>query len=429
MKIEKIFCHILFWLFLPLPAFADMTIEECVGLALENYPLASKYNTLTSFKEIELSDINKVWLPRIETYAQGTGQNIVPSYPESLKNVLQQMGNDVKGLSNYQYKIGFDINQTIWDGGVSKIRREMENAKDELDKASLDVELYPIRDRVENLYFAILLTDEQISINEQTYSLLLANLDRFRSMVRNGVAMQCDADMVEAQAMIVKQNMDLAKKNVETLRLMLGILTGKNLEGERLLEPQVKSILPGENLRPELTLLEKRMALNALSDKMTEVSLMPKIGLFAQAYYGYPGFNYFESMMNRRFSFNLLAGVKISWNIDSFYFKKNNLRKIKLSAENITAEKDIFLFNTRISATQQNGKAQGLYDMIESDKKIIELRVKVRKAAESQLENGVIDATTLLAKISDENIAKLNERYHKIDYIREYYKLKYTLNQ
>ncbi|MDE5806841.1 MAG: TolC family protein [Muribaculaceae bacterium] len=429
MKTPRLLFYILFWTFLPLQGFADITVEECVDLAWENYPLVKKYNILTSIKEIELSDINKGWLPRMEAYAQGTGQNIVPSYPEALKNVLQQMGNDVKGLSNFQYKIGVDLNQTIWDGGASKVRREIENAKNDVNKASLDVELYPVRERVENLFFAILLTEQQISINEQTHDLLLSNWNRLNSMVRNGIAMQSDADMVEAEALIVKQNLDLARKNVETMRQVLGILVGKRLEGEKFLIPEIKPLLSAENLRPELTLLEKRLTLNTLSDKLTEVSLMPKIGFFAQAYYGYPGFNYFKSMMNRELSFNFLAGVRISWNIDSFYSKKNNLRKIELDAENILAEKDLFLFNTRMNSVAQKGKAQGLHDLMESDVKIIGLRENVRKAAESQLENGVIDATALLAKIADENVAKLNEKYHQIEYIQEYYKFKYTLNQ
>ena len=61
---------------------AQVTLEECVGMAQENYPLVRKYNLLQQTEEIELSDINKGWLPQIGVYGQGTFQNAVPGFPE-----------------------------------------------------------------------------------------------------------------------------------------------------------------------------------------------------------------------------------------------------------------------------------------------------------------------------------------------------------
>ncbi|MDE6769872.1 MAG: TolC family protein, partial [Muribaculaceae bacterium] len=160
-----------------------------------------------------------------------------------------------------------------------------------------------------------------------------------------------------------------------------------------------------------------------------DTSLMPRIGFFAQAYYGYPGFDYFKSMINRDLSFNILAGVKVSWNIDSFYTKKNSTRRTLVNAETISADREIFLFNTDMQTASQRVAIEGIRKVMKDDAKIIELRGNVRKAAESQLENGVIDATTLLTKISDENIARLTAQLHKIQLLQEIYKLKYILNR
>ena len=63
------------------------------------------------------------------------------------------------------------------------------------------------------------------------------------------------------------------------------------------------------------------------------------------------------------------------------------------------------------------------------DARIVELRAAVRRAAESQLENGVIDATALLTKITDEKLARLNASYHEIQFLQNIYKLKNTLNR
>ncbi|MDE6255339.1 MAG: TolC family protein, partial [Muribaculaceae bacterium] len=165
-------------LFSSASAYGEITIEDCVKKAEENYPIIRKYDILSSTREIELDDINKGWLPRIGAYLQGTGQNVVPKYPEALSGVLQQMGHEVKGLGKIQYKLGVDLSQTIWDGGASKVSRELVKSQEEVKRASLNVELYQVRERVENLFFAIKLIEEQIAQNEITYNLLHANLEK-----------------------------------------------------------------------------------------------------------------------------------------------------------------------------------------------------------------------------------------------------------
>lgn len=410
-------------------ASAQITIEECVRLAEENYPLVRKYELLAVTKEIELSDINKCWLPRIGMYGQVTGQNIVPSFPESLTNVLQQMGQEVKGLGKIQYKAGVDISQTIWDGRVSRVRRDMARLQEETGKAALDTELYAVRERVENLYFAILLTEEQIAQNRITYNLLVCNLEKIASMVRNGTAMQSDLDMVEAQALTLNQTITFAQSAVKSYRDVLGIFIGESLENKQLARPVAAEPSVSESDRPELRLFESRLRLNRLTDRLSDASLKPKVGFFAQGYYGYPGFDYFKSMISRDMSFNILAGVKVSWNIDAFYTRRNSVRKTLADSDNIIAERDVFLFNSGMQSASQRVAIEGIRNVMKDDSRIIDLRANVRKAAESQLENGIIDATALLTKISDENIARLTAQLHEIQLLQEIYKLKYILNR
>lgn len=408
---------------------AQISIDECVRLAEDNYPIIKKYELLSVTKEIDLSDINKCWLPGICAYGQVTGQNLVPSFPKSLTGVLEQMGQDVKGLGKIQYRVGVDVSQTIWDGGTSAVRRELARSKEKTQRAELDVVLYSVRERVENLYFAILLTEEQIAQNQITYQLLISNLEKLRAMLRNGMAVQSDLDMVEAQSLALGQQITMAQNAVKGYRQVLGIFVGENLEHKQLCKPSATEPLSSESNRPELSLIDNRLKLNQLNDRLANTSIMPKIGFFAQAYYGYPGFDYFKSMINRSLSFNILAGIKVSWNIDSFYTRKNSSRRTFVNAENLIADRDLFLFNSDMQTASQRIVIEGIRELMKDDAKIVELRGNVRKAAESQLKNGTIDATILLAKISDENIAKLTAQLHDIQLLQEIYKLKYILNQ
>ena len=413
----------------PLCVTAQITIEQCVEKAMENYPEIRKYDLVSATREIDLSDIDKGWLPRISAYGQATVQNAVPSFPESLSGVLQQMGQSMRGLDKLQYKVGVDISQTIWDGGLSRARRDVSRLTSETQRKNIDVELYAVRQRVENLYFAILLTEEQIAQTGNALALVKGNLEKLRSMLRNGTAMQCDVDMVAAQALTMEQDITRARSAVRGYRQILEIFIGESLSDRALVMPD--ALMPSDMrpVRPELSLFENRIAAAQASRRLSDVSLMPKVGFFAQTWYGYPGFDYFKSMMNRNLSFNIMAGVKVTWNIDAFYTKKNTARRTAVDTGNVMAEKETFLFNTGLQSVSQQEKISGLRSVMADDAKIIELRTNVRKAAESQLENGVIDATALLTKITDENQAKLTSRFHEIQLIQEIYNPKYILNR
>lgn len=408
---------------------AEITLEQCVQKAIENYPAVKNYDLLNSTKEIELSDINKGWLPKINIYGQATGQNTVPSFPDALSDMLDKMGQSMKGLGKFQYKVGADLSQTIWDGGSSAIRRDIARAENTMRQSALDVEMYQIRQRIENIYFAILLTEEQIAQSKINYNLLCKNVDKLKSMLRNGTAMQADVDMVEARVLTVNQSIMRAQSALKGYRRSLEIFTATTIGNEPLAFPSADIPSGLESDRPELRLFERQLEYNRSRNRMVDASTMPHIGFFTQAYYGYPGFNYFESMMKRDMSFNIIAGIKVSWNIDSFYTKRNSNRKFALNASEIANERETFLFNSRIQAESEYEAIRGIKDMMKDDERIVALCSNVRKAAESQLENGVIDITALLAKISDENEAVLTSKYHQILLLQEIHKLKYTLDR
>lgn len=414
---------------LSLQAWSQLSIEECLRLAEENYPLIKKYDLVAKNRTLNLSDINKSWLPKITACGQATAQNSVPDLPDALTGMLSQMGQSFEGLGHVQYKIGVDISQNIWDGGASKSRRAIERANSDVSETSLEVQMYAVREKVENLFFGILLMKEQERQLEASSALLEANLIRMQSMVDNGTATQSDADMIEAQLLTLRQQLVEARETSGSYRRMLQLYIASPLEGVELITPAAEFPDKLTSDRPELKLLDARTAANNARLSAIGASVMPRIGLFAQAYYGYPGFNYFESMKDRSMSFNAMAGVKLSWNIDSFYTRKNARSKIDNSNADIETERELFIFNTELQTTSQQSAIRSLRKVISDDARIVGLRTRVRKTAESQLTNGIIDATDLLGKITDETRARLNASFHEIQLLQKIYQLKYTLNQ
>lgn len=406
-----------------------ITLDECIDKARANYPLIKRYALIENTADIDLSDINKSWLPRVNAYAQATVQNHVPEFPAGMQSLLSNMGVDFKGLRKDQYKVGVDVNQTIWDGGKSKADRDIVRADAQAQTAANEVQLYTVAERVQSIYFAILLTEAQVEQCRLTSDLLTRNLERLRSMLVNGTAMQSDVDAVEVELLTVKQNSVRLQGSVDSYRRVLEYFIGEPLQGTALECPSAEVPANLQSARPELAQFDAQLATIDSQRRSVNVTTMPRIGLFAQAYYGYPGFDYFNSMMSRDWSFNVMAGVKVSWTIDSFYNKKNRLGKLSTASAEVENARDVFRFNTDMTAIQQQADIDRQQAVIAEDARIVELRASVRRAAESRLANGIIDTTDLLGKITDEATAGVNTSFHKIELIKTIYQLKYTLNR
>lgn len=406
-------------------AHADLTLEQCLSEAETNYPLICKHQLMQQTGDIALSDINRGWLPRLELYGQATAQNDVPSFPTPYLSMMP----DIKGLSHFQYKVGADLQQTVWDGGASHARRTIERASTAENLAALRVQIYSIRERVENLFFGILLIDEQLAQSAANIRLLEANLAKMRSLVNNGVATQADADMIEAQLLTSHQQDTQARSARNGYASALGLFLDRDISGETLVKPEAELPASLDTKRPELELFTAQDATFKARMKAIEAQLMPKVGVFAQAYYGYPGLNYFQSMMNRDLSFNVIRGIKISWNLDALYSSNNSRKRLQLAQQSVASDRETFELNNRIQTASEMADIRGLQDAMACDGQIVELRAKVRKAAESQLANGVIDTTSLLTKITDENQSQLTARYHQIQLLQRIYKLRNTINQ
>ena len=241
--------------------------------------------------------------------------------------------------------------------------------------------------------------------------------------------MQSDADAVEAELLTVNQQLTQVTASRDSYRRMLEIFTGRPLGGERLERPDASEPRSMESSRPELALFDATADKLTAQERLVKAATRPRFGLFAQGYYGYPGLDMFKSMMSADWQLNAIVGVRMSWNIGAFYTKRNNLGKIDAAQRRIDVQRDVFLFNTQIQTAQEDGEITRLRNAINEDTRIVELRRSVRMAAESKLENGVIDATDLLRKITDETSAMLNRSTHEIELLQATYRLKHTLNQ
>ena len=423
--------RIILFLFMMSTAFVStsQSLEECRRLAREHYPEIQQYDLISETEQYSISNAKRAWIPQVVLSGQATYQSATPTYPEAFNAMVAANGLDMSGIRKDQYKLAIDVTQNIWDGGLSKANREIAQADAAEQRSRVDVVLYDLLSRVDNIYFGILLLDERVAQTESLIEVLESNLNRMRVYYNNGVAMQSDVDAVEAELLVARQTLSQVEASRTSYRRMLEVFIGQELTDEKLQRPEMTDVVDRNSARPELALFEARAAkLNAQRNAIN-VSLMPQFSAFAQAYYGYPGLDMFKSMVSSEWTLNAMAGVRMMWNVGAFYSKKNNMNKLNVAERQIAIQRDVFLFNTQMQTTQDDGEIARLRTAVDDDKRIVELRRSVRVAAESKLENGVIDATELLTKIADETTAILNRSMHEIELLQAIYRLKTTLNQ
>lgn len=418
-----------FFILMLLPILAQaqtVTLNECQRLAQENYPLIKQYDLIRQTTDYTVSNISKGWLPQISAMAQATYQSDVMTLPDPLQKMLGQQGYDVKGLRKDQYRIGIDINQTVYDGGLISGQKNVARLEGEVQTAQTATDLYAIRQRINDLYFGILLLDEKIQLNKDLQVLLQSNLDKLKSMLSHGIAMQSDVNTVMAEKLKAEQQATELASSRKSLTDMLAVFIGKEVTD--LAMPQDVAVSSQGNNRPELHLFDTQIELANAQESLLDARLLPKLSVFAQGYYGYPGYDQFDAMFNRTWKLNGMVGVRLSWNIGALYTRKNDRAKLNTRRGLIESARETFLFNNNLLEIQQNDGIVKYRQLIADDREIVSLRSDVRRAAESKLEHGIIDTNNLLQEITRENQSRIDLSTHTILMLKENYDLKYTTN-
>ncbi len=416
-----------FTLIMMATAIQAQTLEDCQLAAEKNYPIIKQYDLISQTTQLTVQNIQKGWLPQIAVAAQATYQSDVASWPESMKATFQQFGINMKGLSKDQYKIGIDLQQTIYDGGTISSQRSIARQEEKVQKAQVETNLYQVRKRVNEMYFFLLLLNEQIKLNDDVKALLLSSEKKLASMLKGGTIATSDFENIRAERLSVEQQNESLKSQQQMLQHLLSTFCGIKVSNVQKPAPFETTI--SMNKRPEMLLFDNQLKLSSIKEKALNTQVRPKLGIFAQGFYGYPGFNMFEDMMNRKWSLNGMVGIKLSWNIGVLYSLKNDKAKLRLQREMTENAREIFLFNNQLEEIQQNENIKRYHTMKQTDDEIIMLRTNIRKAAESKLAHGIIDINNLLREINNENAAKIQQTIHDIEMLKEMYNLKYTNNE
>lgn len=398
--------------------FAQISLEECYILAKKNYPQIKKADLITKTKDYSITNANMGYIPKVLFSARASYQSDVTKIPFDVPFY------EIPVLSNDQYKISIDIVQPIWDGGKIEAEKENIKAQSKSEESSLEVQLYNLKYRINQLFFSILLLNEQLSQNDLYAQDLERTYNMVKQSVKNGVANISDLDAVALEQIKTKQNKAKIEAVKESYINALEILTGTNIDNG-LIKPEYTEITDYTVKRPELTFFSDKIDILEASKKNINVSYMPTFDLFFSAGYGRPGLD----MLDNSFQPYYIAGIKIDWTIAGFYTGERTKKIIELNKKSLELEKQTFLFNTNIDIQNQQAKIKQIKDTMSYDDEIVKLRTNIKKSSEIKMKQGTITVNDYMWEVTAENLAKQGKILHEIELLQAVYEMKNIINQ
>lgn len=388
-----------------------LTIDSCYVLAKRNYPLIRQHELIARTRDYSVDNASKGYLPQLSINGQATYQSDVTQIPISLPDM------SVPVLTKDQYKVYGEITQPLTDIAVIKQQKKLIIDTYSIEEEKLEVELYRLKERINQLYFGVLLIDGQLQQTELLKKDIQSGIDKMTASLANGTALKSSLNTLKAELLKTGQRITELNTNRTGYMDMLSLLLNKPLGVKTTLEPPVSKTPVLTINRPELRLYEAQKRTFVIQDRLINARNIPRLGLFLQGGYGKPALN----MLDPDFNFYYIGGVRLSWNLSAFYTFKKDKKILFMNQELIELQRQTFLFNTQLSLSQQQAELNKLQQLIQSDDEIISLRNSIKITANAQLENGAITAIDYLSYVNAEDQAKQNKLLHEIQLLMTQY--------
>ncbi|HRG03257.1 MAG: TolC family protein [Paludibacteraceae bacterium] len=411
-----LFFIVIFLTILPVRS-QEITLAACQEQARANFPLTRQQGLIDQVTKNTIEALMAQYFPQFRLSGQASYQSDVTKIDLNMPDGFPKI--DIPTPEKDQYKLYLDVSQTIFGGGSLGVQQQFTKAEAEVNKQRIEVELYKLRDKINQVYFGILLADEQQKQTDILKNDLNTALEKVKVMVKNGVSLETNQFNLEAELITINQNIKNIELGRSALLEILGKLIGKDLDKETQLTKPGTIRLKSDFVRPELTLIDLQKNTLSLQNLQLAAQNVPEISLFLQGGWGKPALNLFST----KFEPYYLGGVRLQWNISRLYTILRERRIIETRLKMYDVEKDMFTMNNDIEQTQQLSKINQLNLSLKSDDELIALRSKIKQTSQVQLENGVITSADFIRDANAENQARQKKALHEMQLILEQYHL------
>jgi outer membrane protein TolC len=387
-----------------------LDLQQAYDLATKNYPVIKQKDLIRQTSDISIENLNKGFLPQVTISGQATYQSDVTKIDVSFPGIsFEAPGKD-------QYKLLTDVSQLIYDGGITKEQKVLQQLNASVEDQRVEVELYKLKERINQIYLSILYLDAQLKQVDLVKADIQTGIKRLEAQVQNGVAFKSNLNMLKAEWLKTDQRLIEVQSSRKGLVDALGLFLGQSLNENVELEKPVSTAVAGatEITRPELKLYSEQVRLIDGQNKLITAKNLPKASLFVQGGYGKPGLN----LLKNGFDFYYIGGLRFNWSLGGLYTKKKEKELVEVNKKIVDIQKETFLLTINTELKQQQAEIDKLQRLIISDNEIISLRGSVTDASKAQLENGVITANDYLKEVNAEDQARQALITHQVQLLQ-----------
>jgi outer membrane protein TolC len=386
-----------------------LDLQQAYDLSQKNYPVIKQKDLVKQTEAITIDNLQKGFLPQVTISGQATYQSDVTKIDVSLP------GFSFTPPTKDQYRLVADVNQLLYDGGLTKEQKTAQRLTASVEDQKVEVELYQLKDRVNQIYLSILYLDEQLKQVDLVKADINTGITKVDVQVQNGTAFKSNLNMLKAELLETDQraiDIRASKKGlIDALAVFLGQPLNENIELEK---PVVSGGVTDEIVRPELKLYNNQSKLIDQQNRVINAKNLPKASLFVQGGYGKPGLN----QLKNGFDYYYTGGLRINWSLGGLYTKKKEKELVEVNKKTVDIQKETFILNTNSQLKQQGAEISKLQQLVASDNEIINLRRSVADAAKAQLENGVITANDYLKEINAADQARQSLITHQVQLLK-----------
>ena len=398
---------------------AIFSLEDCYRLTRENYPTVKKLDLVAKTEDYTLANANRAYLPQVSILGQATYQSEVTDLSKTIVGALPLPPNvSLPTIDKEQYKVVGEVSQLLYGGGTIHSQKAIAKAQSAVQAQAVETQLYTLKQRVSNLYFGVLLINAQLSQNRLNIETLESQLKKAEVALKNGTTLPSNVDELKAEILRVRMQTTEYEATQATYLQMLSTFIGKELtNASQLTQPTLKSqsqTLSTEIFRPELKGFQLQESLLKAQEKQLSSEYIPKLSAFFQGGYGRPTLN----MLSNQADFYYITGLRLQWNLSPLYNLSSKRHILRLNRESLATDRQAFLLNTQLELTQQSEQLKKLQKLIEQDEASVTLRHSVAKAAEVQLDNGVITTHEYLQKVNAWHLAQQTLILHQIQLLQ-----------
>ncbi len=384
-------------------------LEKVNEQARVNYPLIKQKELIRQTANITVENLGKGFLPQLSVSGQATYQSDVTRVKIPVPGV------SIEPLSQDQYRIVTDVNQLIYDGGLIKQQKNSQQLNADVEDQKIEVELYKLKERINQIYVSILFIDEQLKQTELIKKDLETGIKKTEAQVKNGVALKSNLNILRAEILKTEQRAIELNASRKGLLEVLSLFTNERYGAGTFLEKPVLVKDEQQSIqRPELKLFQTQQQLLNGQTNLIKARALPKTSLFLQGGYGRPGLNLLEN----NFAFFYTTGLRLSWSLGWLYTSKKEKELIQISKRSVDVQQQAFVLNTNTQLKQQQAEIEKINQLITKDNEIIGLRIKIKDAAKAQLENNVITASDYLREINAEDQARQTLIVHQLQLLQ-----------